>query len=83
MFLRKEGMKKPSADTDGLLYPLHRAGNFSGSDASGANVLLDDGAVFLDSDGLNICVPLSSGMTIGVGYVVTGNLALATDLALS
>jgi hypothetical protein len=53
------------------------------TEASGADVLLDGNSVFFDSDSLDISIPLSSGMAIGVGNVVSGNLTLTTDLALS
>ena len=42
-----------------------------------------NGSVLLNSYSLDVSIPLSSGMTIGVGYVVTGNLTLSADLALS
>ena len=62
---------------------LHSSGYFSGSDASCAYVLSGNGSVFFNLYGLNVCVPLSSGMTIGVGNVVSGNLALTTNIAFS
>jgi hypothetical protein len=59
------------------------SGDFAGTDAARADVLSDDGAVFLDSDTLNVGIPLSSGVSVGVGNVVAGYLTLAADLALS
>ncbi len=59
------------------------SGNFSGFDAACADVDPSGSSVLFHSYSLDIGVPLSPCMTIGVGYVVSGNLALATDLALS
>ena len=40
-------------------------------------------SVLLNSYSLDVSVPLSPCMTIGVGYVISGNLTLSADLALS
>ena len=40
-------------------------------------------SVLLNSYSLDVSVPLSSCMTIGVGNVISGNLTLSADLALS
>jgi hypothetical protein len=60
---------------------LYCSGDFTGSDASCAYVLSGNGTAFLYLDGLDVYVPFSSGMTIGMGYIVSGNLALTTNLA--
>ena len=52
-------------------------------EAARADVYSASGAVLFDFNGLDVCIPLSSCMTIGVGYVVTGYLTLAADFALS
>ena len=58
------------------------SGNFSGLDASCADVDPSGRSVLFHSYSLYVCIPLSSCMTIGVGYVVSGYLTLAADLAL-
>lgn len=62
---------------------LHCSGNFTGSDASCAYVLSGYGTVFFNLNRLNVGVPLSSGVTIGVGYSVTGYLTLTANFAFS
>ena len=61
---------------------LQSSRDFAGADAAGADVLSDDRAVFLDSHALDVSVPLSSGVSVGVGNVVAGYLALAANIAL-
>ena len=58
------------------------SGNFSGFDAACADVDPSGRSVLFHSYSLDIGVPLSPGMTIGVGYVVSGYLTLAADLTL-
>ena len=65
-----------------MLHFLQSSGDFAGADAAGADVLSDNGAVLLDSDALDVGVPLSSGVSVGVGNVVAGYLALAANIAL-
>ena len=55
---------------------------FSGSDASCAYIDSGNSAVFFNFYRLNIGIPLSSGMTVGVGNVVSGNLTLTADCTL-
>ena len=47
-----------------------------------ADVHPSGSSVLFNSYSLYVRVPLSSRMTIGVGYVVSGYLTLAADLAL-
>ena len=58
------------------------SGNFSGFDAACADVDPSGRSVLFHSYSLYVCIPLSSCMTIGVGYVVSGYLTLAADLTL-
>jgi hypothetical protein len=61
---------------------LNGAVHFSGPDAACAYVGLSDLSVFFDPNGLDIGIPFPSRMPVRVRYVVTGNLALAANLAL-
>ena len=61
---------------------LHSSGYFSGSDASCAYILSGNSAVFFNLDGLDVGIPLSSGMTVGVGNVVSGYLTLTANITL-
>ena len=63
----------------GLL--LECSANLTGSDASGAYVHSGNGAVLLNLYALNVSIPLSSGMSVGVGNVVSGNLTLTANCA--
>ena len=65
------------------VYRLLSSGNFTGSEAVCADVDPLYGSVILNFYSLDIGVPLSSRVTVGVGYVVAGNLTLSADLALS
>ena len=78
----KQKRKKP-ARSRFLFLILHSSGNFTGSDASCAYVLSGDSTVFFNLYRLNVSVPLSSGVTVGVGYCVTGYLTLTTNFAFS
>lgn len=60
---------------------LKRSGNLVGADASRAYVLSGNGSIFIHFDGLNVSVPFSSCMPVGVGYIVSGNLSLTTNFA--
>ena len=80
---RAEEIKKDRSDCCGFfLWLLHCSGNFTGSDASSAYVLSGNSAVFFNLNGLDIGIPLSSGMAIGVGNVVSGNLTLTANITL-
>jgi hypothetical protein len=77
-------MKKPPERSGGFhMHFLQSSRNFAGADAAGADVLSDDRAVFFHSYALDVGVPLSSGVSVGVGNVVAGNLTLAADLTFS
>lgn len=83
----KTDRKKPANEFAGFalfLYPfLDGPGYFTGTDASRAYVFSGDGAIFNYSNRLDVGVPFSSGMSIGMAHVVSRNLALATNLAFS
>lgn len=53
-----------------------------GSDASGTNISSSYCSVVIDSDSLDVRIPFSSGMSIGMGYVVSGNLSLSANFTL-
>ena len=52
------------------------------SDASGAYVSFSYFAIVIDSNSLNVGIPFSLGMSVGMGYIVARNLSLATYFAL-
>ena len=62
---------------------LYGAVYFAGSETTCANLGSSDHSAVVDPDGLDIRVPLSSRMSVRVGYVVSGNLSLSANLALS
>ena len=67
-----------------FLFNLDGTVYFIGSDASCAYIRFSDSPVgFFHSYCLNIRVPLSSCMSVGVGYRVSRYLSLTADLALS
>ena len=53
------------------------------AETTSADFHLLRGSVFLNSDGLNVRVELSSGMPVGVGNVVAGSLTLAANFTFS
>jgi len=66
-----------------FVFPLDGTVYFAGSDASCAYFCFSDCTVIVDSYSLNVRIPLSSSVSVGMGYVVSGNLALSTNFALS
>ena len=68
---------------------LHYTGSADGSldlarsEAAGADFCLSHLAVFFDPYGLDVRIPLSSGVSVGVGYVIAGNLSFSANLTLS
>ena len=60
---------------------LHGAVYFAGSETTCANFRSSDDTVLFDSDRLDVRIPLSSRVSVGVGYVISGNLSLTANLA--
>lgn len=53
------------------------------SDASGTYVSSSNSTVIVDSYSLNVCIPLSSRVSVGMGYTVAGNLSFSANLTFS
>ena len=53
------------------------------SDASCAYVRSSYCTIVVDSYSLNVCIPLSSAVSVGMGYCVTGNLSLSANFTFS
>jgi hypothetical protein len=62
--------------SDGTVY-------FAGSQALCANLGFSDSSVIIDPDGLDISIPLSSRMSVRVGYIVSGNLTFSANFTFS
>ena len=62
---------------------LDGTGDLAGSQACCANVRFPNGSVIVDPDRLNVRVPFSSGMDIRMGNLVSADLTLPANLALS
>lgn len=65
------------------LQQLNDPGDFSGTDAPSAHALASHGSAFVDFDWLDIGIPLSSRMPVGVGNVVARCGALSTNITFS
>ena len=66
-----------------LQFGLDGAVYFTGSETTRANLGSSNFTVFFDSDVLNIRIPLSSRMSVGMRNVISGNLSFTANLALS
>ena len=53
------------------------------AETASADFHLLRGTVFLNSDGLNVRVELSLGVSVGVGNVIAGSLTLAANFTFS
>ena len=53
------------------------------SDTSCAYVCSSYCTVVVDSYSLNVSIPLSSSVSVGMGYTVSGNLSLSANLTFS
>ena len=62
---------------------LDSAVDFVAPNASCAYVLSRNCTVFFNFYSLNIRIPFSSGMSVGMGNVISGNLSLTTYFTLS
>ena len=61
---------------DGTVY-------FAGSQASSAYFGFSDCTVLFDPYSLNISIPFSSGVSVGMGYIISGNLSFSANFTLS
>ena len=57
--------------------------DLAGSHALRANIGSSDRTVIIDSDRLDVGIPLSSRMSIRMGYLISGNLTLSANFTLS
>lgn len=57
--------------------------DLAGSQALCTNLGSPYSSVVVDSDCLNVCIPLSSCMSVRVGYIVAGNLTLSANFTFS
>jgi hypothetical protein len=62
-------------------FVLNGSTNLIGANASCANFPLQDRTVFINFNSLDVGVPFSLGMPIGVAHVVSGSLAFSAHLA--
>ena len=81
--MRSQKQRKRLQLQTAAVYRLLGSGYFAGPEAVCADIDPSYGSVLLNFYSLDIGVPLSPCMTVGVGYVVSGNLTLSADLALS
>lgn len=58
---------------------LDGAVDFVGSQATDAYLCSPDRSAVIDFDGLDVCVPFPTGMPVGMGYIVSRNLAFSAD----
>ena len=77
-----QNRKNPAPSGTGSRWLLDRSGNFTGTEASCTHVGLSDRAVIVDTNRLDVRIPLTSCVSVGMGNVVSGYLTLAADLAL-
>ena len=62
---------------------LDGTGDLVGSDASCAYISSSNCTIVIDSDSLNVCIPLSSCVSVGMRNSVTGNLTFSANFTFS
>ena len=70
-------------DSPDNLIILYCAVYFSGSETFRADICFPDSSVIINSDRLNVSVPLSSGMSVRMGNIVSWNLSFSADFTFS